>query len=242
MPPAAGGSMHLRTAALKFLLCVAELGIPASGLTVSQPAVVKAEAGTNATLECSYSFSGNESSGVGQFMWYKNSTTLAKVSNESAEYQGRISSTDAQTFTQNRKADITIHHVHINDSGLYLCEVELLRSGKALGNGTELLVEKVVDEKGTAKPGLKPIIVTTLGVTLGTFLVLAVSILLCIARMKTGGSRARAQDAPLPHLETEMEDLTSHVEYVSLGPLERQKSKCSRDESQEVLYADIHLD
>ncbi|KAJ1134399.1 hypothetical protein NDU88_000851 [Pleurodeles waltl] len=243
MLTAAGGTMQLRKAALKFfLLSIAELGISATGLTVHQPAVVNAEAGTNATLECSYS--GLLNSSVGQFKWYKNSTAHAEVSNNSAEYHGRISRTDGQTFMQDRKADITIHHAHINDSGLYLCEVEILGSGKALGNGTQLLVESaVVDKNGTSKPGLWPIVPIAVGVTLVTCLVFTVSILLCIAGMKTGGSKGQTQEAPPLQLETEMEDLISHVQYVSLGQLEGHKKICgTRDESQDVLYADIHVD
>ncbi|XP_078518437.1 uncharacterized protein LOC144783222 [Lissotriton helveticus] len=124
-------------------------GISLQGITVSQPRHTTVTAGDTATLQCS--FNSSEKFSIGGYKWFfiePSSSSMTEVTNSSEKFSGRVFLPDHTTFTLQQKADVEIHNVQANDTGTYICEVELFtNNSKGCGNGTHLLVQE--GKKGT---------------------------------------------------------------------------------------------
>ncbi|KAL8213125.1 UNVERIFIED_CONTAM: hypothetical protein K2H54_060859 [Gekko kuhli] len=105
-------------------------------LVVSQPSFAQGTEGGSVTLHCSYK-SAREPK-VGSYQWVKNQSLLVK--NTTSEFMGRVNGTSDQHFLLERRADIEIWHLKLNDSGMYQCVVEIHGLQATSGSGTELQV------------------------------------------------------------------------------------------------------
>ncbi|XP_077187277.1 polymeric immunoglobulin receptor-like [Paroedura picta] len=108
----------------------------AQGLGVSQPSLVQGTEGGSVTLHCSYDTAHDTK--VGSYRWVKNPGLLVK--NTTPEFMGRLNRTSDQHFLSERRADIEIRDLKLNDSGMYRCVVEIHGLQETAGNGTELQV------------------------------------------------------------------------------------------------------
>ncbi|XP_067865368.1 signal-regulatory protein beta-2-like isoform X8 [Heterodontus francisci] len=113
-------------------------GIPADYTirVIQTPSFINATEGQSVILNCTY----EGPSGVGVFKWFKNTEDGAEVTDQAAEYSGRITRASADDFKGKRDASINIKDLRHYDSGKYYCKVELMGFQEQYGQGTTLNV------------------------------------------------------------------------------------------------------
>ncbi|XP_067865773.1 protein turtle homolog B-like isoform X2 [Heterodontus francisci] len=127
-------------------ILAALLGCKAERFTVIQKlSRTLAEAGQTVFLPCTCTAS---VSMIGSYSWYKDGRNGIKVSNETAEYRGRIYR-HSEDFFHTGDASILMKDVRVNDSGVYYCQVQLMQLGEKYGAGTSLTVRGSNAEKFT---------------------------------------------------------------------------------------------
>ncbi|XP_075440313.1 natural cytotoxicity triggering receptor 3-like [Ascaphus truei] len=100
------------------------------GLTVEQPAIIRAEAGDSVTMNCTF---GIEKSHY-TVTWSLDCGDLPPLESSPC-YQNRVT-------VQSNYREITIVNVTENDSGTDCCRVEAFGGRKGIGNGTRVEVTK----------------------------------------------------------------------------------------------------
>ncbi|XP_077187322.1 natural cytotoxicity triggering receptor 3-like [Paroedura picta] len=108
----------------------------AQDLVVSQPSLAQGTEGGSITLRCSYLLPSEPK--VGSYQWVKYPGLVVK--NTSQEFTGRVNCTSDQGFLSEKRADIEIRDLRLNDSGLYHCVVNIHGLQETSGNGTGLQV------------------------------------------------------------------------------------------------------
>ncbi|XP_075061676.1 natural cytotoxicity triggering receptor 3-like [Mixophyes fleayi] len=112
-------------------------GFQSQTIHVSQIPVIVTPEGSSVTLPCNYSISGAEDITIGSYRWYRHLVrTGPEVSDSNKDFTGRISREDFDEFIYNRSASITLHRVHVSDTGMYYCEVTFQHGGEISGHGT----------------------------------------------------------------------------------------------------------
>ncbi|XP_069491169.1 natural cytotoxicity triggering receptor 3-like isoform X2 [Ambystoma mexicanum] len=166
-------------------------GIFSQSLTVSQPKSKSVTEADSMSLECTYNTSKGVTS-IGVYKWYFNGSssnmTEVEVSNSSSPFMERVFKKDPSIFTSQQRADIEIRNVGYNDTGTYVCEVEIfmLTNGKARGNGTRLLVLEAPKE-GLGSPGLRSNWIAFYSAAGAVFLLLAAVVLTAFLRTRKSG-------------------------------------------------------
>ncbi|XP_067865363.1 natural cytotoxicity triggering receptor 3-like isoform X3 [Heterodontus francisci] len=125
-------------------------GIPADYTirVIQTPSFINATEGQSVILNCTY----EGPSGVGVFKWFKNTEDGAEVTDQAAEYSGRITRASADDFKGKRDASINIKDLRHYDSGKYYCKVELMGFQEQYGQGTTLnVMRKLLVEPSTEK-------------------------------------------------------------------------------------------
>lgn len=110
----------------------------AQNLMVSQPSYAQGAEGGSITLHCSYYLPFKPK--VGSYQWMKYPSLVVK--NTSQEFMGRVKCTSDQGFLSDKRADIEIRDLRLNDSGMYHCVVNIYSAWETSGNGTELQVTR----------------------------------------------------------------------------------------------------
>lgn len=109
---------------------------------MSQPPEIHAQEGAAALVPCSF----NASQGIlaiGSVTWYRDMVAPGKeVSNETPEFRGRLVPLASSRFLYDHQAELHIWDTRGQDTGVYVCRVEVLGLGVGTGNGTLLVVEK----------------------------------------------------------------------------------------------------
>uniref|UniRef100_A0ACB8EG43 Uncharacterized protein n=1 Tax=Sphaerodactylus townsendi TaxID=933632 RepID=A0ACB8EG43_9SAUR len=113
-----------------------ELQVIKRTFVVSQPSFAQGVEGGSVTLLCSYILAHEPK--VGSFWWMKNQSLLVK--NTTQEFMGRVKHSSPQQFLSERRADIEIQRLTLNDSGMYQCVVNIHGVPETSGNGTKLQV------------------------------------------------------------------------------------------------------
>ncbi|XP_067865383.1 uncharacterized protein [Heterodontus francisci] len=148
-------------------ILAALIGINTEKLTVIQNVPrIQADEGQTVSLPCTYT--ANVSKLIGTYSWYKNGRKGIEVSNETAEYSGRIYS-HKEDFIHTADASIQIKDVRLNDAGVYYCKVRMMQLGEEYGAGTNLTVR----EKTGSINGLLLILFISAPVTGGVLLIVA---------------------------------------------------------------------
>ncbi|XP_067865388.1 uncharacterized protein [Heterodontus francisci] len=148
-------------------ILAALIGINTEKLTVIQNVPrIQADEGQTVSLPCTYT--ANVSKLIGTYSWYKNGRKGIEVSNETAEYRGRIYS-HKEDFIHTADASIQIKDVRLNDAGVYYCKVRMMQLGEEYGAGTNLTVR----EKTESINGLLLTLVISAPVTGGVLLIVA---------------------------------------------------------------------
>ncbi|XP_078497628.1 natural cytotoxicity triggering receptor 3 [Lissotriton helveticus] len=170
----AGHAMNLALLLLLFSSPV----LRAQSLTVSQPGTASTQEGGAVILECIYESASNST--IGRYTWYHNNTSSswATVSNETGRHSGRVAAADKATFHTNRRASIQLQRVLPNDSGLYVCEVELFNVSQGRGNGTLLWVLDGTLSKEISSDEIDPRVIILWSRTIGVPLLFIFSVLL----------------------------------------------------------------
>ncbi|XP_060094691.1 polymeric immunoglobulin receptor-like [Heteronotia binoei] len=107
-------------------------------LMVSQPSFAQGTEGGSVTLRCSYN--STSESKIGSYWWVKNPGLVVKSTSQ--EFMGRVNCTSDQGFLLEKRADIEIQHLRLDDSGMYQCVVSIHGLRETSGKGTELQVMK----------------------------------------------------------------------------------------------------
>ncbi|XP_075061678.1 natural cytotoxicity triggering receptor 3-like [Mixophyes fleayi] len=116
-------------------------GFQSQTIHVSQIPVIVTPEGSSVTLPCNYSISGAEDITIGMYKWYRHMVrTGPEVSDSNKDFTGRISRVDLDEFINDRSASITLHRVHVSDTGVYYCEVTFQHGGEISGHGTGTLL------------------------------------------------------------------------------------------------------
>ncbi|XP_041068138.1 uncharacterized protein LOC121291130 isoform X2 [Carcharodon carcharias] len=178
-------------------------GIDAEKFSVFQklPRIL-AEVGQTVHIPCS--FTANVNKAIGSYQWYQGGRNGIEVSNETAEYRGRILKS-GEDFMQARDASILIRDVRVNDSGLYYCKITLMQLGEEYGAGTEL----TVIEKTKPVKSLLSILIISSVVELG-LLLLATPYCVKLSRMNGKDTQqAQRQDTVIPEIACMEDNITS---------------------------------
>nr|QTT61898.1 natural cytotoxicity triggering receptor 3 [Ginglymostoma cirratum] len=109
--------------------------------------------GQAARLGCTY----EGPSGIGSYTWHRGNKRGNEVSNNTAEFRGRVFSASQGDFRDRRDASIRIIDLKPEDTGFYICEVVFLGMREAYGTGTTLIVTR----------GKLPILVTQTAISTG---------------------------------------------------------------------------
>uniref|UniRef100_A0A8C4RQM1 Natural cytotoxicity triggering receptor 3 n=1 Tax=Erpetoichthys calabaricus TaxID=27687 RepID=A0A8C4RQM1_ERPCA len=115
-------------------------------LDVQQDPVINVTAGETAHLHCRFSHS--ESSIIGSVKWYRGASKGKEVNNDT--HPTGIVRVDAETFSRDKVASISILETLAQYQDTYYCEVELMGQ-KGTGNGTRLIVRKPENKPNTGK-------------------------------------------------------------------------------------------
>ncbi|XP_075040304.1 uncharacterized protein LOC142100273 [Mixophyes fleayi] len=112
-------------------------GVECQTIHVSQIPTIVTPEGSSVTLPCNYSISGAQDATAGSYKWYRHMARAGpEVSHSNKDFTGRISTLDTDVFINNRSASITLHRVHVSDTGMYYCDVTFLHGGEISGHGT----------------------------------------------------------------------------------------------------------
>ncbi|OCT85624.1 hypothetical protein XELAEV_18023795mg [Xenopus laevis] len=125
------------------LLMVTMQGFLSDIILVSQTPTVSAPVGGIANLQCNYSVNDLQSV-IGSYKWTRNAVNGPDVFDSSGPLMGRVRSMKPNDFVKGL-ANIWLHKVTMNDSGMYFCQVSLLINSmvSGYGNGTFLNVTEV---------------------------------------------------------------------------------------------------
>ncbi|XP_041068140.1 uncharacterized protein LOC121291130 isoform X4 [Carcharodon carcharias] len=163
---------------------------------------ILAEVGQTVHIPCS--FTANVNKAIGSYQWYQGGRNGIEVSNETAEYRGRILKS-GEDFMQTRDTSIRLRDVRVNDSGLYYCKVILMQLGEEYGAGTKLTVR----EKTKPVKSLLSILIISSVVELG-LLLLATPYCVKLSRMNGKDTQqAQRQDTVIPEIACMEDNITS---------------------------------
>lgn len=127
---------------VKVSLWVFSLLTGTCALWVFQPPEIHSQEGATAFLPCSFNAT-QGTQAIGTFMWYRDKVARGKeVMNRTPEFRGRLAPFAISRFLHDHQAELTIWNSRDNDSGVYVCWVEVLGLGIGTGQGTLLVVEK----------------------------------------------------------------------------------------------------
>ncbi|XP_075040259.1 uncharacterized protein LOC142100225 isoform X2 [Mixophyes fleayi] len=139
-------------------------GIHFQTIHVSQIPVIVTPEGSSVTLPCNYSISGAENTTSGTYKWYRHMVrTGPEVSDSNKYFTGRISRAKADDFYNRRSAGITLHRVHVSDTGMYYCDVTFQHGGEISGHGPGTLLNVTGYHSQTIHVSQIPVIVTPEG-------------------------------------------------------------------------------
>ncbi|OCT85602.1 hypothetical protein XELAEV_18023772mg [Xenopus laevis] len=118
-------------------------GCLSQSIHVFQIPEVNATKGSTVTLQCNYTLISTEETSIGWYRWYKHVLGGPEVSNDNVHFKDRVSRVTNTDFLSNGLANIQLHDVQLEESGMYLCEVEFMlnQSTKGYGNWTFLHVQ-----------------------------------------------------------------------------------------------------
>ncbi|XP_069491168.1 natural cytotoxicity triggering receptor 3-like isoform X1 [Ambystoma mexicanum] len=214
-------------------------GIFSQSLTVSQPKSKSVTEADSMSLECTYNTSKGVTS-IGVYKWYFNGSssnmTEVEVSNSSSPFMERVFKKDPSIFTSQQRADIEIRNVGYNDTGTYVCEVEIfmLTNGKARGNGTRLLVLEAPKE-GLGSPGLRSNWIAFYSAAGAVFLLLAAVVLTAFLRTRKSASKSK-QELKRDSMEGAHLD---QIQYATLSIKEGKREPWSHTKPDRVVYSKI---
>lgn len=123
---------------VKVSLWVFSLLTGTCALWVFQPPEIHSQEGATAFLPCSFNAT-QGTQAIGSFKWYRDKK---EVMNRTPEFTDRLAPFTPSRFLHDHQAELTILNSRDNDSGFYVCWVEVLGLGDGTGQGTLLVVEK----------------------------------------------------------------------------------------------------
>ncbi|XP_069489054.1 natural cytotoxicity triggering receptor 3-like [Ambystoma mexicanum] len=214
-------------------------GFFSQNLTVSQPKSQSVTEGDPVSLECTYNTS-KRGTRIGVYKWYFNGSssnmTEVEVSNSSSPFMERVFKKDPSIFVSQQRADIEFSNVRYNDTGTYICEVEIfmLTNGKARGNGTRLLVLEAPKE-GLGSPGTRSDWIAFYSAAGAVFLLLAAVLLTVFLRTRKPASKSkhelRRDSMEGAHLD--------QIQYATLSIKEGKREPWSHNKPDRVVYSKI---
>ncbi|XP_075040254.1 uncharacterized protein LOC142100224 [Mixophyes fleayi] len=131
---------------------------------VSQIPAIFTPVGSSVTLPCTYSISGADNVTIGSYKWYRHMVrTGPEVSDSNKDFTGRLSRDETDQFFSNRSASITLHRLHVLDTGMYYCEVNFQHVREISGHGPGTLLYVTGFHSQTIHVSQIPVIVTPEG-------------------------------------------------------------------------------
>ncbi|XP_075040262.1 uncharacterized protein LOC142100228 isoform X2 [Mixophyes fleayi] len=175
---------------LQILLVLGTLqGYHSQTIHVSQIPVIFTPEGSSVTLPCTYSISGAENIRIGSYKWYRHMVgTGPEVSDSNKDFTGRISREDTDQFITSSSAGITLHRVHVSDTGMYYCDVTFQHGGEISGHGPGTFLNVTALESQSV-PGLRwsiPLTITGVVISIAVLLVIGYR---CHTKLATRSSK-----------------------------------------------------
>ncbi|KAE8611757.1 hypothetical protein XENTR_v10012587 [Xenopus tropicalis] len=126
------------------LILVLMQGFLSKLILISQKPTVSAPEGGVANLQCNFSVTDPQQSVIGSYKWTRHAVNGTDVFDSSGPLMGRVRSVKPNDFVKGL-ANIWLHDVTMNDSGMYFCQISLLVNTmlSGYGNGTFLNVTEV---------------------------------------------------------------------------------------------------
>ncbi|XP_038671257.1 uncharacterized protein LOC119975537 [Scyliorhinus canicula] len=205
--------------------------ITVGNITVIQsPRFLIKALGQTADLGCTY----EGPTAVGSSSWHKGTKQGNDVSNTTAEFRGRVFEATQEDFSYKRDASIRIINLKAEDTGFYVCKVELVEIGAAYGAGTTVTVNRDEgDAAGNCKVENKSNIPSYAFALAVVVPLLIIAIVIAVVR--------RRQKSAARELPARSDRLCAEVKGAEPNCVSFERSTNQREGDDKMQYAQLNL-